>query len=1143
MITTITLNQIALALFLLINMIIGFRASRHIKSMRDYAVANQSLGTGVLVMTLFATLLDAGNIGIRRGYSVGLISFLSSVLMGMTALVLGWFVFLRLTAFKNKYTLSELMDEFYGRGARNMTVLVSTIFCLLAILSQLKALGQLSWLLGMIPKQFIGLIGLLVTLYTCLGGVRSVAATDVFQFVIVAVGILIGAFTVIYAAGGVTHILNHVPENKHLTDFWSYPNYFRRKFVADFFWNVFPTMLIAPPIIQRVLMTDKKESVRNMFLPFAVLYPLFRLMMVIVAFTLWSFHGTTPIAGITLGKVITLLFTHPLTHTLFFIAICALIISTIDSFINALAIMWTRDIMVPWLAQRDKKVNQLTWTKIISCSLGLFATLLAMYAPGSIFDLRGYSLILFSTISVPFLMSALGLKSSVRSFWGNLFAFWIVFFFTFFLLKANYLQMFLDLFGSKNSAISSSTFLQTRVPWVLGITASTFLFFLMHYMEHGRFIFVTRESKHWMHWKSYQFQWDFSWLQQPATWANQKIAEQGWSSPGLFSFFMFLVYMMPYLPSSGDTMSTYMIFGIKAIGIIFITLLITKSIWPTAWLDYFNLFYYLTILYCVPFSVNLLVLHDPQELFSLVALMMSFLLLSSLLDYRTLLLAEILGTLLALVAHKVLFGSLVGPILLARQGILAVALVFVILVVLFFLRQQEDSRRQTFHQLFQHGQERQQAAEVYQNNYIQLTNALHKDSTMMRAMREAIQLAREDSDVKSQVNKIEEAITYFQSIANEAQGWLPIQIYTVSMQDFLKRISQRSTLLGILREEKLLLHNQTKITHITGDIDYLVRMVVNSILSILSNEEPSHPMRMVLEETVIDYGLPKDKTIAPVPSLRITITAAQVIPPIKDTYLLGEPPYWSLDAQNSGLEENMRIALAHYGTAYFSKQGNRSVQEYIIPLDLTVFRPKMKWFVNEDISQKTQLNSPAEQKLLEALTKKNIEKMELIKEALRIAKHYHGQIKRKSGEAYYTHPIEVATILLQYTRDPLVIIAAILHDTVEDTEYTLHQIKATFGGRVAAIVDDVTHGYNKKGRRIKLNKAQNLANLLAKGNQDAQLVKLADRLHNMRTVGVKKPEKRNQIAEETLLFFIPLAQQLKLPDLEKELRDLATHHL
>ena len=160
------------------------------------------------------------------------------------------------------------------------------------------------------------------------------------------------------------------------------------------------------------------------------------------------------------------------------------------------------------------------------------------------------------------------------------------------------------------------------------------------------------------------------------------------------------------------------------------------------------------------------------------------------------------------------------------------------------------------------------------------------------------------------------------------------------------------------------------------------------------------------------------------------------------------------------------------------------------------------------------------------------------------AKAHEGQF-RLSGEPYVTHPVCVADILLGIGMDAPSIIAALLHDTVEDTVVTLEDVKAQFGEEVMTLVDGVT-----KLGKIPLStreeqQAENLRKMLLAMAQDIRviIIKLADRLHNMRTLIYKKPQRRRDIALETLEIYAPIAHRLGIRHLKEELEDLSISFL
>lgn len=167
---------------------------------------------------------------------------------------------------------------------------------------------------------------------------------------------------------------------------------------------------------------------------------------------------------------------------------------------------------------------------------------------------------------------------------------------------------------------------------------------------------------------------------------------------------------------------------------------------------------------------------------------------------------------------------------------------------------------------------------------------------------------------------------------------------------------------------------------------------------------------------------------------------------------------------------------------------------------------------------------------------------QLLGEAYDFAKQHHGTQKRASGAAYYSHPVEVASLLADIRLDEVTIMAGLLHDVVEDTSIDLDEIRERFGDPVAELVDGVTKLEKIKYRSVETKQAENFQKfiLASVGDIRVLLVKLADRLHNMRTIKyLKKQERRERISRETMDIYAPLARRIGLYAVASELEDLA----
>ncbi|MBI2234694.1 MAG: bifunctional (p)ppGpp synthetase/guanosine-3',5'-bis(diphosphate) 3'-pyrophosphohydrolase, partial [Micavibrio aeruginosavorus] len=167
---------------------------------------------------------------------------------------------------------------------------------------------------------------------------------------------------------------------------------------------------------------------------------------------------------------------------------------------------------------------------------------------------------------------------------------------------------------------------------------------------------------------------------------------------------------------------------------------------------------------------------------------------------------------------------------------------------------------------------------------------------------------------------------------------------------------------------------------------------------------------------------------------------------------------------------------------------------------------------------------------------------DIIEKAVDYARVKHGAQVRASGEPYYTHPVEVASLLAEMKMDPATIVTAILHDTLEDTDATMEELKKLFGDDVASMVNGVSKLSRIEGQTLEGKQAENFRKLVLAMSDDIRvlLVKLADRLHNMRTIHhIEKPEKRRRIARETLEIYAPLAERIGIHRIKEELEDLA----
>ncbi len=219
-----------------------------------------------------------------------------------------------------------------------------------------------------------------------------------------------------------------------------------------------------------------------------------------------------------------------------------------------------------------------------------------------------------------------------------------------------------------------------------------------------------------------------------------------------------------------------------------------------------------------------------------------------------------------------------------------------------------------------------------------------------------------------------------------------------------------------------------------------------------------------------------------------------------------------------------------YDVAYLSHYQDRIGEEADLPLFFSVAKPA-----------KIVTSSELLDRCAVYLSKADIER---IKEAFRCADEAHLGQFRMSGEPYITHPLAVASILADWHMDADTVCAGLLHDVLEDTGMSKLEMVERFGVQIAELVDGVSKLAKISFSSNEIAQAESFRKMLLAMSRDVRviLVKLADRLHNMRTLGVMRPEKRRRIATESLEIFVPIAHRLGLNGVYRELQELAFIH-
>ena len=407
-------------------------------------------------------------------------------------------------------------------------------------------------------------------------------------------------------------------------------------------------------------------------------------------------------------------------------------------------------------------------------------------------------------------------------------------------------------------------------------------------------------------------------------------------------------------------------------------------------------------------------------------------------------------------------------------------------------------------------------------------------------------------------NRLSSTAQYLGILAHRATTYLRLEVGTTSIKSLLYDVLDFLVLENLTNIPQVTFKKRTKSKYIECDTDKIKKLLLNAILYMQAQNSTNKAIISIsVTDATLGYAMNSlQGYMKKVPAFHFTVTDASQLPDIEEVYL-STMEQTSLDIpldRNSLLMlSNQRTLQAHYGYMAIKITDKVVTQVYVIPQQIRDVRPKEMDIPEMEPDaelEHSDENYPGaieqEENFLNAIKINDLSDLEMIHKAIRLIKKYHGPVKRKSGEPFYLHPLEVAKIVLDYTYDVNTILGALLHDIVEDTSLTLPQIELMFNPQVKKIVDGVTHLDSRKTTMYKLKLAahENIRQLLEVEDKHVLYVKLADRTHNMRTIQFHSSlAKRKVIAEETLQFFVPAAQYLGLAKAAEELKVLSSRVL
>ena len=564
---------------------------------------------------------------------------------------------------------------------------------------------------------------------------------------------------------------------------------------------------------------------------------------------------------------------------------------------------------------------------------------------------------------------------------------------------------------------------------------------------------------------------------------------------------------------------------VRFIGAFLCVLLIVEEKWPKSLLPYMPTFWHLTLLYCLPFTSTMMFLLTQGSSEWLVNIAIVIILLFLLADWLSALVLGIVGVALGWLVYRYFVGEVGLSLDFACQYLLVYQVIFGLLLGLIFARRKERS----FDWLRLSKEHLSARQEETRRDLVQALNC-----------REEL-LKELDPDQVSLFDSSTGA--YIRQAIYRVKDYLPLDVSKVSLEQLLAEARGMLKLQDLEPPPEVLAKKHTKIQEIQADGAKIKQLLVNSIGYLQKHNQRNGPIIVGLEDAILGHSIDHMKGYTrKLEALKITITTEKELPPSEDIYMIDLAESIRQVPENEeglALAENRRIVDAHYGYADISYPRTHL---YVIPVNVREIRGKVMELLREpaaaDLEElKDPLAIQLEKELLDKLQDTDVD-LAVIDKALQTIKKYHGVVRRKSWEPFFTHPIAVALILLAHSQDQEAVLAALLHDTVEDTSLSMAHIRAMFGETVAFLVGKATN-LEDKVRRLSLADHENLHRLMNYEDPRAVLVKLSDRLHNMRTIGSMPRDKQQRIAHETLTFFVLIAKNLALEGIAQELEQLS----
>jgi Na+/proline symporter/signal transduction histidine kinase len=398
--------------FLAINLVVGLRYGRGVKTIGDYALGGRNFSTTALVSTIVATLLTGSGffVLLSKTYSDGLSIVIASSSQAISIIITALFFIPRMGEFMGSLSIAEVMGNLYGKQARFITAVCGILWIVGSIAVQFKVFGNLfNYFLGVQQELAIIIAATVIILYSAFGGIRAVTYTDILQFftfgvVIPLIGILI------WNDSQSAHLtLNTILENPKFDIYtlFSLSNPNLISFIFLIFYFSVPT--IGPIEFQRISMGRNMQQVKTAFLIAAALFVFIKLLIAWIPILI-----STLKPGLEPSQIISYIinnYTYTGLKGLLIIGVSAMAMSSADSFINSSSVLFGHDLKEVF----DLKVDNLLLSKLFALLLGTLAIYLALSTNDLLSMIMTAASFYMPIVTIPLILSIMGFRSSTKS--------------------------------------------------------------------------------------------------------------------------------------------------------------------------------------------------------------------------------------------------------------------------------------------------------------------------------------------------------------------------------------------------------------------------------------------------------------------------------------------------------------------------------------------------------------------------------------------------------------------------------------------------------------------------------------------------------------------------------------------------------